>query len=292
VPNRVRADQFGWQLDQIRNYFEILTFKECMDYYLIKGSWPKNSVIITIDDGYHDFYEYAFPELVSRKLHATLFVTASFVDQKIWLWPDRLYYLLSNTTLGEIPFTIASGKRHLRLSNAREVDIAWRVINDWCISVPDIEKERLLLELESLLAVSIPSVPTRDYSALNWDELREVHSSGIEIGSHTMTHPILSKIDPDLLEKEILESKLIIESQLQDKVSTFCYPNSAPDDVNENVVNKVLQSGYIGAVFGGNLSEWEVFRVPRMGVGNDRSDFLWKLYGGESISGRHRYATK
>jgi peptidoglycan/xylan/chitin deacetylase (PgdA/CDA1 family) len=86
----VSADVFGWQLDQIRQDFQVLSLGEMLDYYNQHGKWPKRCVVLTIDDGYRDFCQWAYPELRKRGMKATFFVTVNFVEGKIWLWPDRL----------------------------------------------------------------------------------------------------------------------------------------------------------------------------------------------------------
>ncbi len=57
----------------------------------------KNAVVITVDDGYLDFYEIAFPALREAGLPATLFLTTRFVDGDIWLWPDQVRYILEHS---------------------------------------------------------------------------------------------------------------------------------------------------------------------------------------------------
>jgi len=286
IPHRVSADVFAWQLDAICRDFRVISLAECVEHFALHSIWPHKAVVLTIDDGYRDMYQWAYPELLKRKLPATFFVTTRFIDGDIWLWPDRLEYALSKSSCRRI--SIAHGSYHFDflLQDEQQQAEAWKAFSDHCIGISDSERQSFIANLESLLNVSPPSSPLSEYSASSWDELREMHRNGIEIGSHTTNHPILSKIDPSLLGTEIIASKHVIERQLGDEISSFCYPNSAPGDINDTVVSTVCNAGFSGAVFGTDLSRWEPYRIPRMGVTNDRNDFLWKVYGGELISSK------
>jgi len=283
IPHRVSADVFAWQLDTICRDFEVISLKECVDYFTLNEAWPKGTVVITIDDGYRDMFQWAYPELLKRELPATFFVTTRFIDGEIWLWPDRLEYALRNSACTRIAIAHGSTRFNLPLQNEEQKAEAWKAFSDHCIGISDSERQALIANLESFLNFSPPASPIPEYSASSWDGLREMHRNRIEIGSHTMNHPILSKIDTSLLDMEIAASKQMIEQQLGEKIHSFCYPNSAPEDINDSVVSAVRKAGFSGAVFGTNLSNWEPYKIPRMGVTNDREDFLWKIHGGESI---------
>ena len=59
------------------------------------GIVEPGQAVITVDDGYRDFYDIAFPVLREEGVPATFFVTTGFIDGQIWLWPDLLEYALS-----------------------------------------------------------------------------------------------------------------------------------------------------------------------------------------------------
>jgi peptidoglycan/xylan/chitin deacetylase (PgdA/CDA1 family) len=65
---------------------------------------------------------------------------------------------------------------------------------------------------------------------LTWQEVRELHAEGIQFGSHTVTHPDLRSMDPDLLDYELGQSKEVIEQNLGVAVESFSYPFSFPEE--------------------------------------------------------------
>ncbi|MCI4627196.1 MAG: polysaccharide deacetylase family protein [Candidatus Magnetoovum sp. WYHC-5] len=76
---------------------------------------------------------------------------------------------------------------------------------------------------------------------LDWDKIREISDMGVNIGSHTKTHPSLIKIAQNQLIGEIMDSKKIIEDKLGRKVDCFCYPYG---DFNDKVKDIVKEAGY------------------------------------------------
>ncbi len=90
---------------------------------------------------------------------------------------------------------------------------------------------------------------------VTWNEVREMDKAGMEIGGHTRTHPLLTKITSDAgLDKEIGESKGIIESEIGHPVTAFAYPFGAK---NVQIEHAVERAGY------------QIARTSRSGVWND-----------------------
>jgi len=290
VPHRVSADIFAWQLDNLQKDFEVISFGECIARFLHNGVWPKGCVVLTIDDGYLDMYQWAWPELARRNMTATFFVTTRFVDGEFWLWPDQLEYALQQTVCTSSLINIAGEQIVISLKDEGERSAAWQLFIKHCIGSEDSQRLSFISQVMEQLAVLLPSTPPPEYCAVTWEHLQEMQKGGIEIGGHTMSHPILSKISSDLLDREIGMGRQILEERLGHSVRSFCYPNSGPGDINDAVVSAVDRARYSGAVFGTDLAVWDRFQVPRMGISEDRIDFLWKLYGGESFAYRAKKA--
>jgi peptidoglycan/xylan/chitin deacetylase (PgdA/CDA1 family) len=80
---------------------------------------------------------------------------------------------------------------------------------------------------------------------MDWEQLREINKNGVEIGSHTRTHPELTRISPDEQNEEIAGSKRDLEERLNRPVSIFCYPGG---DYDQQVKEMVKKAGYCCAV--------------------------------------------
>lgn len=76
---------------------------------------------------------------------------------------------------------------------------------------------------------------------LTWQEIEEMHKSGMEIGSHTKSHPYLSKLSYDVLREEISESKKILEKHLGMRITAFSSPFGYS---NTAIVSLITDAGY------------------------------------------------
>ncbi len=76
---------------------------------------------------------------------------------------------------------------------------------------------------------------------MNWEEIKRVYKEGIEIGSHTLTHPFLTKIPKEMAKTEIQDSKKILEDMLSAEITCFCYPYG---DYNGTIRDLVIEAGY------------------------------------------------
>jgi len=76
---------------------------------------------------------------------------------------------------------------------------------------------------------------------MNWEEIKRVYKEGIEIGSHALTHPFLTKIPKEKVKTEIQDSKKMLEDILSTEITCFCYPYG---DYNKTIRDLVIEAGY------------------------------------------------
>ncbi len=280
----LKADFLEWQLLQISKGWRVLPLGKYLELSIDDKKAPKNTVILTIDDGYSDFYSVAFPLLKKFDFPATLFVTTDFIDGKIWLWPDRIKYALEQTQKKHLGIKVGGKKVTLNIETPERKVQTWDLLVRYLTRVTEKEKWQYLSLLEERLEVALPDAPPKEYSALTWDQIREMAGWGIEIGSHTLTHPILSRLDKPQLIREIKGSKMRIEEMLGCRVASFCYPNGMQDDINEDVIREAKSAGYRGAVLAWGARYEDAFKLPRLAAPFDETEFLWKLCGMETLA--------
>ncbi len=110
---------------------------------------------------------------------------------------------------------------------------------------------------------------------LNWKEVSEMVNNGVEFGSHTLTHPDLTKIDKKQAEKEIIESKKIIEDKIGKETKFFCYPYG---NFNSEIIEIVQKAGYKGAVVNRKKNmEITKFTLPRIGIYSHNNNFIYRV---------------
>jgi peptidoglycan/xylan/chitin deacetylase (PgdA/CDA1 family) len=69
-------------------------------------------------------------------------------------------------------------------------------------------------------------------------------AAGIEIGSHTVSHPILSMLDDASLTRELVDSRHTLEHELGKPVSVLAYPVGGAQEFNDKVVEVAQATGY------------------------------------------------
>ena len=102
-------------------------------------------------------------------------------------------------------------------------------------------------------------------------------SAGVEFGSHTVHHPILSTLDDRPLREELVESKRHIESELGCECYAFAYPNGQQGDFGAREKLAVAEAGYQCALsLGGTLNgrRSDLFQFDRINIGRQFDDAL------------------
>lgn len=113
----------------------------------------------------------------------------------------------------------------------------------------------------------------RDQKMLNKKQIIELKREGIEIGSHTVTHPNLTVISKDQLKEELIQSKNELETIIGDKVTSFAYPGGIYD---KNVIDMCKKIGYkIGCTIFHDfyIDRNKQFEIPRITIYTDDSIF-------------------
>lgn len=241
TPSEVRA-HLTRQCEHLRRYYKPVSLSEIAEALRAGTALPVNGLAITVDDGYRDL-SIAFPIFRSFGFNVTVYVVSEFTDGRIWLWPDLVKYTFGNTALRGMNITLERGEvRRFTLDTRGDLEQAM-------IRLPNADRLRVLESLPEQLGVEIPTNPPEDCAPLSWSELRAMAAEGLEIGAHTRTHPILSKVEtPQAIEDEIGGSKRRIEEALGLKVRHFCYPNGRPEDFNAVAIDAVRAAGYETAV--------------------------------------------
>lgn len=274
---------FSEQLDYLSRHYRIIALSELAGYLTTGRPVPPGVAVITIDDGYRDCYDIAFPLLRERNIPATAFVVTDFVDQATWLWTDKVRYLTASAAGSHLEakiqdhlLRIALDGRYSRLKGAERVNTQLKLIANEA-------KDDAICEIAESLGVTIPAVPPDEFLPLTWEQVREMDSSGIEIGSHTVTHPILTRIGNDKLRYELRESRSRLEEMLGHKVELLGYPNG---DHNETVQHEAARAGYRCAVtadYGLNNGRSNLLALKRIHTEQDLAHFAKNTSGFEQF---------
>jgi peptidoglycan/xylan/chitin deacetylase (PgdA/CDA1 family) len=254
----ISARAFAEQVKYLSAHYTLVPLSQ-LAVCLQKPEIPPRLAAITIDDGYLDAYEIAFPILRKHRAPATVFVVTEFVEGKTWLWTDRPRYLTALAASQAFEIGIEGRKLRLELNGAASREAAACAVNAALKPLPEEARNAAIERLALKLRAPLPERPPAEYRAINWRQAREMADAGVEIGSHTLTHPILTGLNDYRLREEVSQSRDRIQTALRRRAETFCYPNG---DYDLRTQREVARAGYQCAV------------TTEIGLNNERNDPL------------------
>ncbi len=272
--------QFRRQLDYLKNNFTVARLDEAIS---VPDSEIRKRpvVVLTIDDGYLDFFEFAYPLLLEFDLPATIFVTSGFIEGDLFLWPDRVKECLHRVKDGTYRLDGSWGGHILRVHNDADRDRSWHEISDRMLYDTDALREIKLSDLFKSVNYVESHSGMAAYAPMSWEHLKRLSEDGFEIGDHTWRHSCLPTVNGDLLLPALEESKAFIEKKLDINVTSFAYPNGTLRDVNSAIVDAVNSAGFSQAVMSVPLDvqPHSPLTLPRLFGQVDQSRFVHQVDG-------------
>jgi peptidoglycan/xylan/chitin deacetylase (PgdA/CDA1 family) len=215
------ADVFEAQMRFFARHFAVLPLREAVGL-LQQGKLPRRACCITFDDGYADNLTVALPILQRYKLPATVFVATGYLDGQT-MFNDAVTHAIATCARAELDLDELDLGRH-RIGTSSERRLAIDAILKRFKYRPPATRDA---DLERLLEIAgcggLPPGPM-----MNREQVREIADQGMEVGGHTVIHPILTAIPDDRALAEIVAGKQELEAITGRPVRTFAYPNGKP----------------------------------------------------------------
>ena len=234
------AETFRWQMALINRYFTPLSILSALKH-IQRGTLPPNAICITFDDGYINNLTVAAPILHELNIPATVFVATAFSSGEN-MWNDRLIDLIS---LVDVEINLSAVElTPVVLSNVNQrVSLAHQLISK--IKYLPYDERKLLIDK----LYEDNDISEKESKMMTPAQMIELEQFGIEIGAHTIDHPILKVLDKEQQQKQIKQSKLMLEKWLGHEVKGFAYPNGKNEtDYDIATRNIVVECGFDYAV--------------------------------------------
>jgi peptidoglycan/xylan/chitin deacetylase (PgdA/CDA1 family) len=266
--SRLEPSVFETQMRYLRQHYRLLSLRNL----LVELKHPTSSlpaVAVTFDDGYSDLFVHAFPTLLKYQVPATIFAIAEAVETGVAPWYDRLFLAVSNhkaaTLTVELDSTI-----EFRLDGAMAPLVATERIIRWLRSQPDSVRRDFCSDFLRRVPVSERELEGR---MLTWAQLRIMQGRGVAIGSHTVSHPVLSQVDRESQTRELRDSREILERGLGRSVPDFAFPFGQPSDcagISETTLNSCGYRSAVTTTSGVNHSGVNCYALRRVSIGEQR----------------------
>ena len=244
----VTPDNFAEQLAVIRQVMDPVSLSDVVSG-MRNGTTLRRAVAITFDDGYVDNLRSAAPLLEKYGVPATVFVVASKRGRGFW-WDELARIIYSASELPDELALIIKGRQfHRSIQQSGTRGTRDRLIADLyrlLRPLPPQEREDSITQLGDWAGVPFdPEMSEPSTRTMLPDELVKLASSELlEVGSHSLTHPILSAIPSESVQVEVRRSKSQLEAIIGRPVSKFSYPDGA---MSRAVQAEVMSAGYMCA---------------------------------------------
>ena len=219
-PSEPDTGRFASVCGLLRKHFNVLPLDEAVQQ-LRDGTLPARAAAITFDDGYADNHDQALPVLLAYGLPATFFVATGFLDGGR-MWNDSIIEAVRLSGPAELALEHLPGVGAWRLPVASVADkrAAIAALLPALKYLPQAERE-LACELVARAAQARP--PSN--LMMRSDQVLALRRAGMQVGGHTVTHPILTRLDTDAARREIEDGKAQLEAILGERVTLIAYPN-------------------------------------------------------------------
>ena len=249
----VSADAFRRQLRLLKSHYNILHPEQFLSAETPGRSIPYRSVLITCDDGLMNTITEMLPILLEEQVPCLFFVTGlSSADAARMLWHEELYLMMLAAPdpglLEEIDPDLA------RQESAERGDMRtfWWSLVKRLSRLPTEARDRFLdrargqlgLREDWNLANLDDAARRRRFLVLNRTELKTLAGAEGAIGSHTLSHPMLSQMQHEDAWREIAECRRLLEETLHKPVWAFAYPFGDPASFAQREVKMAEQAGY------------------------------------------------
>jgi peptidoglycan/xylan/chitin deacetylase (PgdA/CDA1 family) len=299
----VTPQHFAEHLEVLGEYYRPMSLQQVAQG-LSNASLLNRAVAVTFDDGYADNLYDAKPLLECYDIPATVFVAAGYIRQNREFWwdelerlllqPGRLPERLSLTVqgkyhewrLGEAAFYREAGFERHRRWHVEAIDdptfrhTLYQTLYRLLRPLPAEERQQVLDSLMDWAGMQPTARPS--HRALTPDEVIRLAGGGlVEVGAHTVTHPVLSALATEEQRSEIYSSKVRLEEMEGRPVTSFSYPYGSQSDYTAETVSIVQETGFTCACSNFGDVVWrgtDPFQLPRFLVRDwDGGEFARRL---------------
>ena len=280
------------QCEYFRRHYRVIALTQLSQWLRDDHPIPPRCVVITIDDGHRSIYRHGYPVFAEFGFPVLVYLTTGPINTRGWLWFDRVAHMFVNsprTTVhlpnpngfDSVEADYITGKSITLGTKEQRLDIAEHYMN-LMKRGPAAGFPQCFSALETSLGVNAPdgNAPP-EWESLTWDEIKAMSRGGFEFGGHTVTHPILARSDEAMQREEIAGCKRRIESELDQPVRHFAYPNGQPEDFSPATIEIIRNAGYetatttvTGQVFPGD----DVYRLTRFSIDPEMPEYDFRQH--------------
>lgn len=231
------VDGFAKHLELLARETEVIRPEELPAAWRGRG----RRVLITVDDGYRDAYEAAYPLLRAHGLSATFFLAVGYLDRPRVPWWDEIAWMVQTSPRSSLPPT-AWLREPLSL-RASERQRAITLLTDVYKSLPAARTDDYLAHLAEVTMSGRAPADLADGLWMTWDMAREMVAGGMAVGGHTVSHPVLARLPREEQAREIRGCADRLLAETGRRMRLFSYPVGRRDAFDEDTRECLREAG-------------------------------------------------
>lgn len=278
--NFVAEEAFERHLRFVTSHYRPISLEQLVACYRRNAPPPPRSIAVTFDDGFANNYTLAFPLLRRFSVPFTVFLTTGLIETDgAQLWTERVKRAIYLHPATSVTLQLEGQTFACALDSAPAREASARRVLQTLKRLPPHVRDRCVERIET--ACGRPPLTPADrerYDFLKWAQVRDMASAGVEFGSHTVSHPILTTLDDSTLADELRRSKGQIESELGVECYAFAYPNGSPADYGEREKRALRDAGYACALSlrnSLNRPSPDLYDIDRVNIGRQFDTVLF-----------------
>jgi len=256
--NPITPSHFESLLNYVSKHF---TIADINSLQTTRSKNRKPFLILSFDDGYYDFIEFALPLLIKYNLPSNHNIVNSCANHNEIIWTHRLNNIFNHARENKINLEYhAENGLSLSLSaNKKNWMQLYFAVFRILLNTPYQRRMKWIMEKEKELSTSVNCV------MMNWNHIAECTKYRVEIGSHTYNHDSLSTMaDYNCLLNEIQQSKTEIEKNIQKPVDILALPNG---QTNKDILKACSQAGISNILYvDDKVNSWNKFGVNKVNL--------------------------
>jgi peptidoglycan/xylan/chitin deacetylase (PgdA/CDA1 family) len=273
---KIGAEKLARILRWLGRHYELTTVGD--GFSRLRRPGGRSMVALSMDDGYRDNKSHLLPLLRDAASPATIYLESRPLDERRVNWSHKYFFVLDRIGPDEFVrrFAARSGDARTNdllgaLPRKRSYDIK-RVLK---YDAAAAERNRVVDALFAEVGGDERALCEELY--LTWDDARELVAAGIELGGHTVSHEILSRLDRRAAEREVSGSRSALKRALAVESASFAYPFGRRWDYNTDAKEAVRAAGFASAVTthaGTNVASSDPYELKRIMIDEDAELFL------------------
>ncbi|MCG3204782.1 MAG: Glycosyltransferase Gtf1 [Elusimicrobia bacterium] len=237
---------FWEQMLFLKKKFQLLTMTEVSDVIEGKITLQKPGICITLDDGYVDNKTALMPLAREEKIPFIVYLSTHSIDTQQPTLAEYLHRIIEATSKSSLDLT-SVGLGLIPLSSFFDRAAAMKKLDRYGKKLDAGSREKFIDDV--LFAAGLDrSHETFQKTMLGWDDVRDLSQAGVNFGAHSVSHPIMSRLNATEQLKELHESRERIEKEINRPVEHFAYPYGGRQNVNPELFETTKKSGYRTAV--------------------------------------------